>query len=103
MKMSQEIYCCTYNLPSWSSCSSNVFFWRIHSLSKDAIVYGMQCFYLQPPSVVCSGDSLKGSMYMERNKENHRLMDVQFSFSHMRVQDGTEYASPPRVCRYHIE
>jgi len=42
-------------------------------------------------------------MHMQRNKENHRLMDVVFKFSHMRVVDGKEFAAPPRTAPYHIE
>jgi protein arginine N-methyltransferase 1 len=65
--------------------------------------WGQQCFWLYPGAVVSDGDSLQGEMHMQRNKENHRLMDVVFKFSHMRVVDGKEFAAPPRTAPYHIE
>ncbi|KAK3244973.1 class I-like SAM-binding methyltransferase super protein, partial [Cymbomonas tetramitiformis] len=71
--------------------------------SQGATHWGQQGFFLHPVMAVNSGDEIRGKMHMERNKENHRLMDVLFDFSHVRSQDGQEYVGPPRHAPYCIE
>ncbi|PRQ46464.1 putative methyltransferase [Rosa chinensis] len=41
--------------------------------------WGKQIFLLNPPIRVTEGDNLNGSFSMRCNKENHRLMEVEFS------------------------
>ena len=54
--------------------------------------------------VSCADNGLVGGCTgAQRNKENHRLMDVVFKFSHNRVVDGKEFAAPPRTAPFHIE
>ncbi|XP_062228002.1 protein arginine N-methyltransferase PRMT10 [Phragmites australis] len=42
--------------------------------------WGQQVFLLKPPLKVTRGDSVKVSFSMVRSKENHRLMDMEFTY-----------------------
>lgn len=70
---------------------------------QGATHWGQQAFWLHPSTGVSSGDKFKGSLHMLRSKENHRLMNVNITFSHNRLVDGRLYAAPPRKCMYNIE
>jgi len=70
---------------------------------QGATHWGQQAFWLHPSTGVSSGDKFKGSLHMLRSKENHRLMNVNITFSHNRLVDGQLYAAPPRKCMYNIE
>lgn len=63
--------------------------------------WGQRCFWLYPGAVVSPGDSLNGEMHMQRNKENHRLMNVVFKFSNNRMVDG--WWTPARTAPFHIK
>lgn len=55
---------------------------------------------LQPPPRVNEGDGLNVSFSMSRNKENHRLMDVEFTYQ---FQQSSGKSLPPVISNFHIE
>lgn len=59
-----------------------------------------QVFLLNPPIRVTEGDNLNGSFSMKRNKENHRLMEVEFSSE---IKQYSGQLLPPFRNRYFIE
>ncbi|KAM5547846.1 protein arginine N-methyltransferase PRMT10 [Rosa sericea] len=62
--------------------------------------WGQQVFLLNPPIRVTEGDNLNGSFSMKRNKENHRLMEVEFSSE---IKQYSGQLLPPFRNRYFIE
>lgn len=62
--------------------------------------WGQQVFLLNPPIRVTEGDKLNGSFSMKRNKENHRLMEVEFSSE---IKQYSGQLLPPFRNRYFIE
>ncbi|KAM1173462.1 hypothetical protein ACFX13_026789 [Malus domestica] len=66
----------------------------------DSTHWGQQVFLLNPPARITEGDKLNGSFSMKRSKENHRLMEVEFSCE-IRQQSGE--LVPRFTNRYYIE
>jgi len=61
--------------------------------------WGQQVMYLHPPQPATCGDVLTGSFRMQRKKENHRLMSVQFTLRHGRA----EQLGPERQDMFSVE
>ncbi|KAM0974532.1 hypothetical protein EV1_017484 [Malus domestica] len=67
---------------------------------NDGTHWGQQVFLLSPPARITEGDQLNGSFSMKRSKENHRLMEAEFSCE-IRQQSGE--LVPRFTNRYFIE
>ena len=68
--------------------------------------WGQQVLYLHPPQPAVPGDVLKGTFSMQRKKENHRLMGVQFSLRHGRAEPsrgGALEMGPVRQDTFNVE
>ena len=46
-------------------------------------------FYLHQPQIVQAGDVISGSVAVKQSKENHRELDVKFSF-HFKTKNGPQ-------------
>ncbi|KAJ6852561.1 protein arginine N-methyltransferase PRMT10 [Iris pallida] len=68
--------------------------------SEDSTHWGQQVFLLHPSPRVNSGDAIIASFSMSRNRENHRLMDVEFTYE---LQQSTGKRLPPVTSRFYIE
>lgn len=66
----------------------------------DCTHWGQQVFLLHPQPRVNEGDKLNVSFFMSRNKENHRLMDVEFRYE-LQESSGKKYS--PVTSRFFIE
>ncbi|XP_010925253.1 protein arginine N-methyltransferase PRMT10 [Elaeis guineensis] len=62
--------------------------------------WGQQVFLLYPPPRVNEGDRLMISFLMTRSKENHRLMDVEFTYE---LQHSSGKRLPPVTSKFCIE
>ncbi|PQQ20249.1 protein arginine N-methyltransferase PRMT10 [Prunus yedoensis var. nudiflora] len=67
---------------------------------NDGTHWGQQVFLLDPPIRVSEGDKLNASFSMNRSKENHRLMEVEFSCE---IRQYSGELLPPFRNRYFIE
>lgn len=68
--------------------------------TEDYTHWGQQVFMLHPSPRVNEGDGLNVSFSMSRNKENHRLMDVAFTYE---LQQTSGKSLPPVTSKFHIE
>ncbi|KAG1330095.1 protein arginine N-methyltransferase PRMT10 [Cocos nucifera] len=62
--------------------------------------WGQQVFLLYPPLRVNEGDRLMISFSMTRSKENHRLMDVEFTYE---FQHSSGKRLPPVTSKFYVE
>lgn len=66
--------------------------------------WGQQCFHLFPRISAAAGDVIKGSIRLDRKKENHRLMQINMSWT---VEGESEFAKlhegNTRSAKWHIE
>ncbi|XP_008785266.2 protein arginine N-methyltransferase PRMT10 [Phoenix dactylifera] len=62
--------------------------------------WGQQVFLLHPPPRVHEGDRVMISFLMTRSKENHRLMDVDFTYE---LQHSSGKWLPPVTSKFYIE
>ncbi|KAH0970386.1 hypothetical protein GBA52_022542 [Prunus armeniaca] len=67
---------------------------------NDGTHWGQQVFLLDPPIRVSEGDKLNASFSMNRSKENHRLMEVEFGCE---IKQYSGELLPPFRNRYFIE
>ncbi|KAJ0977761.1 hypothetical protein J5N97_013235 [Dioscorea zingiberensis] len=62
--------------------------------------WGQQMFLLHPPIRVNDGDDVSISFSMSRSKQNHRLMDVEFTYE-LHQPSGKRH--PPITSKFYIE
>lgn len=63
--------------------------------------WGQQAFLVSPPVPVLSGDIIQGRLLLERQKQNHRLLWLQVSFSITRQGEGE--ICPERTLNFRID
>eukprot|EP01013_Petalomonas_cantuscygni_P018278 TRINITY_DN35672_c0_g1_i1.p1 TRINITY_DN35672_c0_g1~~TRINITY_DN35672_c0_g1_i1.p1 ORF type:complete len:407 (+),score=112.73 TRINITY_DN35672_c0_g1_i1:38-1258(+) len=52
--------------------------------------WGQQCFHLHPPVPLSPGERISGTIQMSRNGYNHRLLDFEVKYRHVRPKGTSE-------------